>query len=59
MSVTKTYQLSITFSSSQNIPDDDAVMEEFIAKIKRRIRDSVQIADTGALQATASDISEV
>lgn len=57
--VSKTYQITVTFSSVQDIPDDDPTMLEFIAKIKRRIRDSVQIADTGALRAVASDLTEI
>jgi len=60
MSVKKTYQIEVVFSSPQGIPDDDASMEQFIAKVKARIKNSVyQVIDSGALRATASDISEV
>lgn len=60
MSISKTYQITVTFSSPQGIADDDPSMEEFMAKIKRRIKDSVyQVVDTGSLRAEASDISEV
>lgn len=60
MSVTKTYQITVTFSSVQDIADDDETMLEFIAKVKARIKDSVfPVVDTGALQASVSDISEV
>jgi len=60
MSVSKTYQITVTFSSPQGIADDDTSMLEFIAKVKRRIKDSVySVVDTGSLKADVSDISEV
>ena len=60
MSVSKTYQITVTFSSPQGIGDDDDVMEEFIAKVKARIKDSVYpVVSTGSLRADVSDITEV
>ena len=60
MSVQKTYQITVTFSSVQDIADDDDSMLEFIAKVKARIKESVvPVGDTGALRSEASDISEV